>query len=115
MTDERDPQLEALFADAQIETPNGAFADKVMEDVAHRRRNLLFTRAMIVLAIIALEVLLNAPIQGAIGSFIDVIGRPIIDLDDGWLAMALAPVNSAAGIVGALLLGLHFLYRKVLR
>lgn len=115
MTDERDPQLEALFQKAQIDTPNGAFADKVMQDVAQRRRNLLLTRVMIVLAIIALEVLLNAPIQGVVGSFIDVIGAPIVVIENEWLAMVAAPLNSAAGIAGGLLLGLHFLYRRVLR
>lgn len=30
-----------------------------------------------------------------------------------WLAFVVAPVNSIAGLLGVLLLGLHFFYRKV--
>ena len=115
MTDERDPRLEAVFAEAQLDAPNGEFADKVMADVESRRRNIFMTRVALILMIVALEVLLNAPIQGTIGAAINALGTPIIEIANPWMSMVLAPVNSAAGVVGAILLGLHFLYRKVLR
>ena len=115
MSDERDPRLEAVFAAAQPEAPNGEFADKVMADVESRRRNIFLTRVALILMIIALEVMLNAPIQGTIGAAINALGKPIIEIANPWMSTALAPVNSAAGIVGVILLGLHFLYRKVLR
>ena len=112
---EHDPQLEALFANAAIETPNGDFADRVMNGVDRRRRNVWVTRIGIVAAIVLLEVLLAAPVKTTIGAFAYWLSAPLFPMDDGWVSTLLDPFNSAAGIVGALLLCGHILYRKVIR
>ena len=115
MNDEKDPKLEALFANAAAESPNDDFTDKVMTGVASRRRNVLIGRIAIVAMIVLLEVLLSAPVQSAVGAFVEVLGTPLFELDQSMLAMMLTPVNSVAGLIGGVLLLVHFLYRKLLR
>lgn len=115
MNDERDPQLESLFANAAAESPNGSFTDRVMTSVANRRRNVLFGRIAIVALIILLEVLLSAPVQSTVGVIVDLLGAPLIELSQPMLAMILTPVNSIAGVIGGVLLLVHFFYRRLLR
>ena len=115
MNDERDPELEVLFAGAATDAPNGAFADKVMVGVESRRRNLMYGRIAIVALIVLLEVLLSAPVQNTVGAIVDVLSTPLIEFRHPIAEMILTPVNSIAGIAGGLLLLVHFLYRRVLR
>jgi len=115
MNNERDPELEVLFADAAAESPNGDFTDKVMKGVASRRRNVMFGRIAIVALIVLLEVLLSAPVQSTVGAIVDVLGTPLIEIRQPMLAMMLTPVNSIAGVIGGVLLLVHFLYRRLLR
>lgn len=115
MKDERDPALEALFSNAAQQSPNGDFADRVMSQVDNRRRNVLIARLSVVVLIVALELLLSAPLSGALGVIAEKLSNPLMDLGDSWLAQLMSPLNSVAGVVGMILLMLHFLYRRVIR
>lgn len=115
MNNERDPELEVLFADAAAESPNGDFTDKVMTSVAIRRRNVMLGRIAIIALIVLLEVVLSAPVQSTVGAIVGVLGTPLIELSQPTLAMILTPVNSVAGVLGSVLLLVHFLYRRLLR
>ena len=115
MNDERDPELEVLFAEAAAESPNGDFADKVMTRVASRRRNVLFGRIAIFALIVLLEALLSAPVQSTVGVIVAALGTPLLELSHPALAMLLTPVNSIGGVIGILLLLVYFLYRRFLR
>ena len=115
MTNERDPQLEALFADLDDASPNGDFADRVMSRVDVRKRNVLIGRLSIVVLIVALELLLSAPLTGTLAEIVNGLSTPIFDLGSGWLASILGPINSAAGVVGVILLLLHYIYRSLMR
>ena len=114
MIEERDPQLESLFSQAEdVPVENGFTAD-VMTRVGKRRRNVLIGRLAIVALIVALEILLSAPLQNSVGAMTNLLSTPLFDID-GWLATAIAPLNSVAGLVGAILVGLHFFYRRKVR
>lgn len=115
MTHDHDPQLEALFAQAAMDTPNGDFADRVMADVDTRRRNVILIRVAIVAAIVLLEVLLSAPLQSSVGAFMEWLSSPILDLNESWVTTMLEPVNSIAGIIGVVLLAGHIVYRRFVR
>lgn len=115
MNDERDPKLEALFRDATAESPNDEFTDKVMAGVAGRRRNVMIGRITIIALIVLLEVVLSAPVQSAVGTFVEILGTPLIELNQSLPTMILGPLNSIAGVVGGVLVLVHFLYRKLLQ
>ena len=115
MNDERDPLLESLFAKAGRELIDEQFTARVMAGIDRRRRNVLIGRFAVVGLLVALELLLNAPIQNSVGTLADTMGAGLIQLDNEWVAYAVGPLNSIAGVVGVTLLGLHFLFRRVLR
>lgn len=115
MSDERDPLLDSLFARAERELVEDRFTANVMARVATRRRNVLIGRLAIVALLIALEVLLSDPLQNYTGVITQVLSMSLVKLESGMVALVLAPINSIAGLIGMLLLGLQFLYRRMVR
>ena len=115
MSEERDPLLEALFAKAARERVNGDFSAKVMANVDKRRRNVIIGRIAIVALILAFEFVLSSPMQNSVGAMTAALGNSLVDIQTQWLAATVAPLNSVAGLIGMLLLGMHFIYRKLIR
>ena len=118
MSDERDPLLESLFAKAAQEPllvpSDDSFNADVMAGVEKRRRNVLAVRVAIVAMLFAFELLMSSPMQNSVGVLTSALDTTLFEVNDGWLATVTAPLNSVAGLVGALLLGVHSLYRRVL-
>ena len=66
-----------------------------------------------VAAVVALELLLESPVQAYLGASAKMLGTPLIPVESEWFDFAPAPVNSVGGVMAALLLGLSYLYRKI--
>ena len=115
MNEERDPLLESLFEQAEQQLVDDQFTTRVMAGIDRRRRNVMIGRFSAVLLLIVLELLLNAPIQNSVGTLADAMSAGLFQLENEWVAYAVGPLNSIAGVVGMTLLGLHFLFRRVLR
>lgn len=115
MSDERDPLLESLFAQASDELNDIDFVEKVMAQVAKRRRNVLLGRIGLVLLVVAFEFLLSAPLQNSVGLMAQALSTSLLDVGNEWLAVIVAPLNSVAGLIGMLLLGLHTIHRRIIR
>ncbi len=115
MSNDRDPLLESLFAEAAFETADDNFDAEVMANVEKRRRNVFIGRVVIVALLLAFELLVSTPLLDSVGVMTEALGTSLIKVNEGWLAIALAPINSVAGLVGMLLLGLHTLYRRWVR
>ena len=113
MNDERDPQLESLFTAAEQDFADDVFANEVSARIDDRRRRLVFGRVAVIVALVALEVLLESPVQQYLGAAANVLGTTLIPIEGEWLDFLLAPINSVAGLIGALLLGLSYLYRRI--
>lgn len=115
MSDARDPLLESLFAQASDELNDIDFVEKVMAQVAKRRRNVLLGRIGLVLLLAAFEFLLSAPLQNSVGIVTQALSTSLLDIGNEWLAVIAAPLNSVAGLIGMLLLGLHTIHRRMVR
>ena len=115
MTEERDLELEALFIQAEESLVDDGYVDGVMDRLRRQRRNSLIGRFSAVLLLVALEVLLSAPFQNSAAAIADALSTSLIDVEDQWIAFAVAPFNSVAGLLGMLLIWLHFLYRRRMR
>ena len=115
MNDERDPLLESLFSQAERELVEDKFTVQVMDRVKKRRRNVLIGRVAIVALIVVLELLLSAPLQNTAGVITQSLGTSLIEVESEWLTLVFAPLNSIAGLIGMLLLGMQFLYRRMVR
>ncbi|MDJ0908124.1 MAG: hypothetical protein QNI99_02955 [Woeseiaceae bacterium] len=112
MTEERDPKLEALFIQAEENLADDGYVDAVVGSLRRHRRNSLIGRFTAVLLLVALEFLLSAPFQNSAAAIANALSMSLIDIEGQWLAFALAPLNSVAGLLGMLLIWLHFLYRR---
>ena len=115
MRDERDPLLESLFAQASDELNDIDFVENVMAQVAKRRRNVLLARIGLVLLLGGFELLLSAPLQNSVGIITEALSTSLLDIGNEWLGFIVAPLNSIAGLLGMLLLGLHTLHRRMVR
>ncbi len=115
MNDERDPLLESLFSQAERELVEDKFTVQVMDRVKKRRRNVLIGRFAIVALIIVLELLLSAPLQNTAGVITQALSTSLIEVENEWLTLVFAPLNSVAGLIGMVLLGMQFLYRRMVR
>ena len=115
MNEERDPRLEALFGEAEQELSDDRFTMQVMMSVERRRRRVLAGRLGIAAMLVAFELMLSAPLQSSVGILTDALAAPLIDVGSDWLALIAAPLNSVAGLVGMLFLGVHAFYRKTVR
>jgi hypothetical protein len=113
MSDERDPVLEALFAESQQELSDDRFTNAVLARVEARRRRVLLGRLAIVVLLIAFELLLDAPLQHSLGALAEALNTPLFDTGAGWFSILLTPLNSLAGLVGLVLFAIHLLYRKL--
>ena len=115
MNDVRDPLLESLFVQAERELVDEEFTARVMARVATRRRNVLLGRLAIVALLVALELLLSAPLQNSAAVITQVLSTSLVELEGGAVATVVSPINSVAGLIGMLLLGMQFLYRRMVR
>ena len=115
MSDERDPLLDSLFAEAANEQADDNFTAKVMLGIEKRRRKVIIGRIGIIGLLFAFEFLLSAPLQNSVGVLADTLSMSLIPIQGEWLAAAFAPLNSIAGLIGMLLRGLHTLHRRMVR
>jgi len=115
MNDERDPLLESLFSQAEHELVEDKFTVQVMAGVKKRRRNVLIGRFAILGLLVALELLLSAPLQNTAGAITQVLGMSLIEVESEWLSLVFSPLNSIAGLLGMFLLSMQFLYRRMMR
>lgn len=115
MSNERDPVLETLFAESKLEINENGFSDQVMDGVEKRRRNVFLGRIALLALLVVFELLLSQPVTHSVGVMTEMLGVSLFDIKTGWVAVVLGPLNSVAGLIGVLLLGLHSLYRRFVR
>ena len=113
MTSERDPELQSLFDAAKQDLSDAEFTSTVTARMDRRRRQVLVGRVAVVAAIVLLEIVLESPLRSSMGLAVEVLGRDLVPVGDGWLGFVLAPLNSLAGLVGMTLLGINLLFRKI--
>lgn len=114
MTEANDPKLSELFLTDSNDLRDPKFTHQVMSQVDNRSKRIVLTRILIVVLIVTFEAIFSAPVQGLVGDAVDSLSTPLLDLDDAWYTFIVSPINSPAGLIGALLLLLHTLYHKVI-
>lgn len=115
MTESRDPLLESLFDGAREALPDQAFTAAVAADVRVHRRRVIVGRLLVAALLVVLELALDSPLQASLGVFGDMLVTSIYPIRHEWLAFVLAPVNTVAGLLGLLLLVLHYVLRALMR
>jgi hypothetical protein len=98
MTDDRDPRLQALFAEAQHELDGETFTARVMTKSRFLRYRVLALWIGMAFVLAAGAWYLAIPLEVA-QLMAQVLTTTLIDLGDGWLAWVFSPVNNIAALL----------------
>ena len=114
MTEDRDTELEVLFAEAEEMLHDATFEARVVAGIGAKGGKVRrFAFPVVLLAVAFGMVLLASPLQLAVQSFGELMTRPLVAVDPSTAAFALAPVNMIAFPAGIVLLGIWTIFRKV--
>ncbi len=113
MTEERDPNLERVFAEAKEDLPEDAFAGRLMARIGAGERRAVVGRLCVGLALAVGAVLVEPMLQDAIGSLNQSVQAPLLDLDDQRLTYVLSPLNSVQGVVALAVAAAFIGYRTL--
>lgn len=112
-SDERDPLLQTLFADAQQELTEETFTAKVMSRSRFSRYRVLIPWVGIALLLAAGAWFLGIPVE--VAQFVaQVLNTTLFELGEGWLAWTLAPVNNVAALVVIVVKAIRIGRRKII-
>lgn len=113
MTNERDLQLEALFAKAKAELDDTGFRLALMQSIDRERRKTLVVWAAFVAAAAVCVALFAAPLLMALEMATSLLPNSLVSVEAEWLQQLLAPVNSVAAAIAIGFLALRMLYRRL--
>ncbi len=113
MTDDRDPMLQTLFANAEQDLAGEAFAAQVMSKTGKLRRGAVVGWVCAGLVLAACAWLLATPLQDTVHLLTQNLTLSLISLDDLLLAQVLSPLNNVAFVVALGLIGVRIVYRKI--
>jgi hypothetical protein len=112
MTEDRDPMLQALFANAEQDLQAEAFTHQVMASARLRKRRTVIGWICIDLVIVICVWLLAAPLQSVVNLLLPSLTTSLVDLDNRLLAELLLPVNNVASLLALVAIGLRSAYRR---
>lgn len=113
MTEDRDPLLQSLFANAEQDLREETFTNQVMVRAGQLRRRSLVMWICVDLAIVICVWLLAAPLQAAVNLLLPSLTTSLVDLDNRLLAELLLPVNNVASVLALVAIGLRSAYRRL--
>jgi hypothetical protein len=113
MTDERDPVLHALFAEAEEDLPDDGFSSKLMSRVVwdERRRKLIIVATAILGALVFSA--LAMPLFDLGVQISDAITAPLTTVGNPFVAEFISPLNSVGALCGLGFLIAWALFRRV--
>lgn len=115
MSSERDPQLMALFAEAETDLDDPGFRHELMRSIDWERRRTLVVWTAFVAATLVCVALLAAPLLAAAKMATSLLPNSLVSIEADWLQQLLAPVNSVAAAIALGFLALRKLYRRLFR
>ena len=114
-TDQRDPFLQSLFAEAEQNLEGEALTGRVMARTRSFRYLLLGGAAASSLVVLTgAWLLFGMPLFEFAVLISQVLATPLVDLGEGWLALLLLPVNTLASLLVILLRGLRILQKRII-
>ena len=113
MTNDRDPDLQKLFDLAAYDIATDDFTARVESQINKARRKTIFTWAAVYVLLIAVVLLLTAPVLEATGLVLQFLPTSLVEVDDGLVTQVFAPVNTVSAVVGLGILGLRAAIRKL--
>ena len=115
MTDERIPDLQALFDAARPIQEDNAFVTRVTAAIEKDRRRTLFGWVAAALLLAPVAWWLVAPVMKIVSLVSQLLPDSLVEVETTWLAALTAPINSVGFAVGAVFLLAWWFARKLRR
>ena len=114
MTDNYDPRLQTLFAEAQQSFDPDAFTRGILQRIDRERRRSLLGWSMLGLAGAIVLALLSKPLITALVIATQLLPVSLVDIESEWLRQLASPINSAAAVIALGALGIRWFLRRFL-
>lgn len=114
MTNDNDPKLEALFAQAQQAFDRDAFTQSVIERIDRERRRTMMVWSVFGILAVAVLALLAKPVFAAFALATQLLPVSLVDIETEWLRQLVSPINSVAAIIALCILGVCRFFRRLL-
>jgi len=115
MTYDRDPNLQALFSQAEQEFDGEAFGREIMANIERERRRAQLLWLGIAAVIVACLVLVAEPLMAAVELAGRLLPVSLVDVRTEWLQQLVSPINSVAAALALGFLGLRKFFRRIFR
>lgn len=112
MNTDRDPNLMALFAQAEQEIDD-SFVQDVLRQIDQERRRILIIWSVLGLFIIACLAVLAAPVFSAVNLASQLLPVSLVDIETEWVRQLVSPINSVAAVIAVLVLGIRKFFRSI--
>lgn len=112
MTDDRDPILQSLFAEAQLDLEGKEFTALVMAQSNRLRNRGIGIAACIALLLATGAWFLAIPLEIA-ELITQVLTITLIELGDSWVAWMFSPINNLASLLILGAKAMHMVHKKV--
>ncbi len=113
MTDDRDPLVQSLFADAAEDLQDDAFTAAVMARLAKLQRRAILRRVMLAAALTFAALLLAAPVQEVVVPLVQLLAGPLVAVENQTVAQLILPFNTVAFPLALGLLVLRAIRRRL--
>jgi hypothetical protein len=113
MSDDRDPKLQNLFAEAQPDLDAEEFVAGVMTRTRNLRVGFLAGLVCVALVLGSIAWLLAIP-QELVPLIAQVMASSLIDLGDGWVAWMFLPVNNIGSVLVLTVKAIRVLRKKLI-
>jgi hypothetical protein len=115
MSTSRDPNLQDLFTQAEVDFRDDSFAADILRQInRERRRTLLAWSALSVLALTCLAYLVS-PVFTAIGMATQLLPVSLVEIETEWMRLLLSPINSVAAAIAVGALSIRKFFRWIFR
>ena len=106
---EREPDLQATFAEAGPDPVTNGFTDQVMERTDSMKHRTLVRRLIIgsVLAVLAV------PLQDFALATAQTLAVQLVQIDGQLIGLLLAPINTVGGLLSMVLLGIRAMHPRL--
>lgn len=115
MSNEYDPQLQALFDTARQSFDREAFTRRIVERIDQERHRTIVVWSVFGLFGIVVFALLAKPVFAAFAMATQLLPVSLIEIETGWLRQLLSPINSVAAVIALGVLGICRFFRRLLR
>lgn len=114
MSNDNDPQLQALFMQAQQAFDRDAFTRGVLERIDRERRRTMMIWSVFGIVAVGVLVLLAKPVLAALTMATQLLPVSLVDIETEWLRQLASPINSIAAAIALGILGVCRFFRRFL-